>query len=90
MPNADYLIGDYKPEFDEWKLDKIVKSIFSIDSFAVWQQRNYWEYFPDCNDVNRKKSHGILQYKIISEKYIVFIYKKNSNSLYIFYFLLLL
>ena len=51
---GDFLIEDYKPEFDWWKLDEYVKSIFSPSAFAVWQERDYWEYFPDYNDVNRK------------------------------------
>ena len=50
----DFLIEDYKPEFDEWKLDETVRAIFSDEAFTVRQQRNYWEYFPDYNDVDRK------------------------------------
>jgi len=51
---GNFLIEDYDPSFDWWKLDEYVKSIFSPEAFAVWQQRNYWEYFPDYNDVDRK------------------------------------
>ena len=50
----DFLIEDYNPEFDWWKLDEAVKKIFSPKAFAVWQERDYWEYFLDYNDVNRK------------------------------------
>ena len=52
--DGDFLIEDYNPEFDWWKLDEYVKSIFSPAAFAVWQERDYWEHFPDYNDVNRK------------------------------------
>ena len=31
-----------------------MKKIFSPKAFAVWQERDYWEYFLDYNDVNRK------------------------------------
>lgn len=51
---GNFLIEDYKPEFDGWKLDEAVKAIFSPEAFAVWQQRDYWEHFPDYNDINRK------------------------------------
>ena len=51
---GDFLIEDYDPEFDWWKLDEYVESIFSPAAFAVWQERDYWEHFPDYNDVNRK------------------------------------
>ena len=50
----DFLIEDYNPEFDWWKLDEDVKSIFSPKAFAVWQQRDYWEHFTDYGDANRK------------------------------------
>ena len=50
----DFLIEDYKPEFDGWRLDEAVRAIFSDEAFAVWQERDYWEYFPDYNDVDRK------------------------------------
>ena len=52
--DTDFLIEDYNPEFDWWKLDDAVKAIFSPNAFSVWQQRDYWEYFPDYYDVNRK------------------------------------
>ncbi len=51
---GDFLIEDYDPEFDWWKLDEYVKSIFSPSAFAVWQERDYWEHFPDYGDVDRK------------------------------------
>ena len=51
---GNFLIEDYNPEFDWWKLDEDVKSIFSPAAFAVWQERDYWEHFPDYNDVDRK------------------------------------
>ena len=51
---GDFLIEDYNPEFDGWKLDEYVESIFSPAAFAVWQERDYREYFPDYNDINRK------------------------------------
>ena len=51
---GDFLIEDYNPEFDWWKLDDYVKSIFSSEAFEVWQERDYWEHFPDYNDVNKK------------------------------------
>ena len=51
---TDFLIEDYKPEFDWWKLDEAVKAIFSDEAFAVWQERDYWEHFPDYYDVDRK------------------------------------
>ena len=50
----DFLIEDYKPEFDGWKLDEDVESIFSPEAFSVWQERDYWEHFPDYNNVDRK------------------------------------
>lgn len=50
----DFLIEDYNPEFDWWKLDEDVKSIFSPKAFAVWQQRDYREHFTDYGDANRK------------------------------------
>ena len=50
----DFLIEDYNPEFDWWKLDEDVKSIFSPKAFSVWQQRDYWEHFTDYGDTNRK------------------------------------
>ena len=50
----NFLIEDYTPVFDDWKLDEAVRAIFSDKAFAVWQQRDYWEHFPDYNDVNRK------------------------------------
>lgn len=50
----DFLIEDYKPEFDGWKLDEAVRAIFSDEAFAVRQERDYWEHFPDYNDVDRK------------------------------------
>jgi hypothetical protein len=51
---GDFLIEDYNPEFDWWRLDEYVESIFSPAAFAVWQERDYWEHFPDYNDINRK------------------------------------
>ena len=54
MLDADFLIEDYDPERDWTELDDAVKAIFSNKAFAVWQERNYWEYFTDYNDVNRK------------------------------------
>lgn len=50
----DFLIEDYNPEFDGWKLDDAVKSIFSQEAFKVWQERDYWEHFPDYMDPDRK------------------------------------
>ena len=52
--DVDFLIEDYKPEFDWWQLDEAVKAIFSDEAFAVWQERDYWEHFPDYNDIDRK------------------------------------
>ena len=52
--DTDFLIEDYNPEFDGWKLDEAVEAIFSPEAFEVWQERNYWEYFSDYNDINRK------------------------------------
>ena len=51
---GDFLIEDYNPEFDGWKLDEAVEKIFSPKAFAVWQQRDYWEHFTDYGDVDRK------------------------------------
>lgn len=51
---GNFLIEDYDPEFDEWKLDEAVEVIFSPEAFAVWQERDYWEHFPDYNDIDRK------------------------------------
>ena len=51
---GDFLIEDYNPEFDGWKLDEAVKAIFSPKAFSVWQQRDYWEHFTDYGDVDRK------------------------------------
>ena len=50
----DFLLEDYSPEFDGWKLDEAVEKIFSPKAFAVWQQRDYWEHFTDYGDANRK------------------------------------
>ena len=50
----NFLIEDYNPEFDGWKLDEYVESIFSPKAFAVWQERDYWEHFTDYGDANRK------------------------------------
>ena len=52
--DGDFLIEDYDPEFDWWKLDEAVEAIFSPEAFAVWQKRDYWEHFPDYNDIDRK------------------------------------
>ena len=52
--DTDFLIEDYNPEFDWWKLDEAVKAIFSPEAFAVWQERDYWEHFTDYGDVDRK------------------------------------
>ena len=61
-----FLIEDYKPEFDGWKLDEAVEKIFSPEAFAVWQQRDYWEYFTDYNDIDRKsfEERAIEYFKI--------------------------
>ena len=50
----NFLLEDYDPEFDWWKLDEDVKAIFSPEAFAVRQERNYWEHFLDYNDADRK------------------------------------
>ena len=54
MLDTDFLIEDYDPERDWTELDDAVKAIFSDKAFSVRQERNYWEYFTDYNDVNRK------------------------------------
>ena len=50
----DFLIEDYKPDMDWWALDEKVKAIFSEEAFKVWQERDYWEHFPDYMDPDRK------------------------------------
>ena len=52
--NDEFLIEDYKPEMDWWALDEKVKAIFSEEAFKVWQERDYWEHFPDYMDPDRK------------------------------------
>ena len=54
MLYADFLIEDYDPQRDWTELDDAVKKIFSQKAFTVWQERNYWEYFPDYEDTDRK------------------------------------
>lgn len=50
----EFLIEDYKPDMDWWALDEKVKAIFSEEAFKVWQERDYWEHFPDYMDPDRK------------------------------------
>ena len=52
--NDEFLIEDYRPDMDWWALDEKVKAIFSEEAFKVWQQRDYWEHFPDYMDPDRK------------------------------------
>ena len=52
--NDEFLIEDYKPDMDWWTLDEKVKAIFSEEAFKVWQERDYWEHFPDYMDPDRK------------------------------------
>ena len=53
MP-SDVLLEDYNPVRDWTQLDERVKEIFSEEAFKIWQQRDYWEYFLDYENPDRK------------------------------------
>jgi hypothetical protein len=77
MVDADFLLEDYDPERDWTQLDDAVKKIFSPKAFSVWQERDYWEYFTDYNDIYRKTfdERAMEYYKINS-------FKPNESTSY--------